>query len=526
MKKIIIRLSFSLLALGLTSTVFGQVEKGVLNWYNTGKAGLQTEKAYKLLKNQPSKTVIVAVIDSGVDIEHEDLQGKIWTNTKEIPGNGIDDDNNGYVDDVHGWGFLGSPDGKNQKYARLEKTRIYALYKDEFENIDASEVPTNRKADYDVFVAAKKSMEDDRELYEGYQSQMAQLPMIMKMVPQMVGQKLGKEDYTLKDLNKWKPKDAQDQQFRQIAIAIETGELSDEVIQAQIDQVNSMLDYYLNPDLNDREFIGDDPDDFNDVKYGNNDVDGPDALHGTHVSGIIAAIRGNDLGGDGVAENVLIMPIRAVPNGDEADKDIALAIRYAVDNGASIINMSFGKGFSIHKKEVYEALKYADDHGVLCVHAAGNDAKNLDTEINYPTDKYEFQDVKFTNYLTIGASTRDAKGKLAANFSNYGQTRVDVFAPGFEIYNTVPDNKYQKLQGTSMAAPMVAGVAAMLKSYFPELTMTQIKDVILSTAKSYKGKLQELPGSDTKVDFATLSVTGAVVDVYAAVKKCMEMTKK
>lgn len=526
MKKIIVKLTFSFFALGLTNIVFGQVEKDVLNWYNTGKAGMQTEKAYKLLKGKTSKTVVVAIIDSGMDIDHEDLKGKIWTNTKEIPGNGIDDDKNGYVDDIHGWSFLGSPDGKNQKYARMEKARIYALYKDEFDNLEASQVPANRKADYDVYLAAKKSMEEDKAEYEMAKSQMGQLPMIMKMVPQMVGQKLGKENYTMKDLEKWKAKDEQEKQIRRLAMMILNGDLNDEVIQQQVEQVDAMLNYYLDPSFNDREFIGDDANDLNDVKYGTNDVAGPDPLHGTHVGGIVGAIRGNNLGGDGVAENVLLMSVRAVPDGDEQDKDVALAIRYAVDNGASVINMSFGKAFSIHQKAVYEALKYADDHGVLCIHAAGNDAKNLEVETNYPTNKYSFQDAPFKHYLTIGASTRNAKGKLAASFSNYGQTTVDVFAPGFEIYNTVPGNKYKKLQGTSMAAPMVTGAAAMLKSYFPELSMLQIKDILLSTAKSYKGTQQALPGSETKVDFGTLSVTGAVIDLNAAVKKCLSMTKK
>lgn len=526
MKKVIIRLTFSLFALGITNVIYGQVDKKILNWYNTDKAGLHTEKAYKLLGDRPTKTVIVAVIDSGVDTAHQDLQDKIWVNTKEIPGNGIDDDNNGYIDDIHGWNFLGAPNGKNQENARLEKTRIYANHKAEFENVDAAQIPTDKKDLYEVWKKAKESMEEDKTMYENYKSQTDQLPMILKMVPQMVSQKLGKEDYTLKDLEKWKTKGVQEKQIKQLAIAIKNGDLNQEAIDEQVNQINSMLDFNLNPDYNDREFIGDDPDDFNDVKYGNNDVTGPDALHGTHVAGIIGADRGNGLGADGVAENIKIMAVRAVPNGDEADKDIALAIRYAVDNGAKVINMSFGKGFSPHQKEVYEALKYADDHDVLCVHAAGNDAKNLETEINYPTDKYSFQDNKFNNFLTIGASTKYPKGKLTASFSNYGQTRVDVFAPGLEIYNSVPGNKYKVLQGTSMAAPMVSGVAAMLKSYFPDLTMTQIKEVILKTSKSYKAVKEQLPGSDTMVDFGTLSVTGGVVDVYAATKECLKMTPK
>lgn len=526
MRKIIIQLSFSLFTIGITNVLYGQADKGILNWYNTSKAGMHTESAYKIVKNRSSQTVVVGIVDSGIDIEHEDLKGKIWTNTDEIPGNGIDDDNNGYIDDVHGWGFLGSPDGKNQKFARLEKTRIYAKYKDEFEGKEAASIPADRMSDYEVWTSAKSSMEEDKTKYEGYKVQSAQLPMLMQMIPQMVSAQIGKEDYTVKDLKKWKPKDEQAKQIKTFALAIKNGDITQEVIDEQMEQINDMLSYYLESNYNDREFIGDDADDFNDVKYGNPDVAGPDPLHGTHVGGIVGAIRGNNLGGDGVAENVLLMPVRAVPNGDESDKDIALAIRYAVDNGAKVINMSFGKGFSIHQKEVYEALKYADDHDVLLIHAAGNDAKNLDTESNFPTDMYSFQTEKFKNFLTIGASTKDAKGNLAASFSNYGQTKVDVFAPGFEIYNSVPGNKYKKLQGTSMAAPMVAGAAAMLKSYFPTMTMHEIKNVLLETAKSYKGKMQTLPGSeDTKVDFGTLSVTGAVIDLQAAVKKCIALEK-
>jgi subtilisin family serine protease len=219
------------------------------------------------------------------------------------------------------------------------------------------------------------------------------------------------------------------------------------------------------------------------------------------------------------------MPVRAVPNGDEHDKDIALAIRYAVDNGAQVINMSFGKGYSPMAKDVFEAFKYADAKGVLLVHAAGNDSKDVDVEKSYPTSMYDFQTNPLDHFLTIGASTRFAKEKLSADFSNYGQTKVDVFAPGYEIYNTVPQSAYKKLQGTSMAAPMVAGVAALLKSYFPSLTMKEIKEVILKSAKPYKGTKQMKPGTGELVDFATLSVTGSVVNVKNAVSMCMALEK-
>jgi subtilisin family serine protease len=327
----------------------------------------------------------------------------------------------------------------------------------------------------------------------------------------------------LKYLQKWNPNDDQNKQLKQFAMAMMTGELTPEVITEQKAQIEQMVNFNLNVEFDDRALIGDNPHDFTDTNYGNPDVEGPDALHGTHVGGIIGAIRGNDLGGDGVAENVLLMAVRAVPNGDEADKDIALAVRYAVDNGATVINMSFGKGYSPHQKEVYEAFKYADSKGVLLVHAAGNDAADVDSNPNYPTSLYSFQKEKLDLFLTIGASTRVGKEKLAANFSNYGQTKVDVFAPGFEIYNSVPQSEYKKLQGTSMAAPMVAGVAAMLQSYFPTLSMNEIKDVMLKSAKSYKGTKHMKPGSEELVDFGTLSTTGAVINVKNAVKMCLAL---
>ena len=280
--------------------------------------------------------------------------------------------------------------------------------------------------------------------------------------------------------------------------------------------IKSQMDYNLNVDFDDRSLIGDDPDDFSDVVYGNADVEGPDALHGTHVSGIIGAVRGNELGGDGVAENVKIMVLRAVPNGDEFDKDIALAVRYAVDNGADVINMSFGKAYSPHQKEVYAAFKYADKKGVLLIHAAGNDAKDIDVEPNFPTSKYSFQDKPLDHFVTIGASTKDKGAELVASFSNYGAIGVDVFAPGFEIYNAVPQSEYMNLQGTSMAAPMVAGAAAMLKSYYPELSMKEIKEVLYSTSVKYP-----------KVEgFADKSVSGGVVNLYKAAKACKKLAKK
>ncbi len=527
MKKRILVLSLSLFSFGIMNVLNAQENKEILNWYN-GSTGMNTEKAYAALKGKTSSTVIVAVIDSGMDAEHEDLKGKMWVNAGEIPNNGIDDDKNGYIDDIHGWNFLGGSDGKNQGPARLEKTRIYAQLRERFKDVKEANISAADKADFVEYKKLEQEINEERTKYQGILAQIEQFEGQMPMLKAMTEQKFGK-DYTVKSLmkKKKKAKSDDDKQMLGLAMSFASGELSDAVIKEQKEQIQSMIDYHLNPDYDDREAIGDNPHDFNDISYGNNDVEGPDALHGTHVGGIIGAIRGNGKGGDGVCENVKLMSLRAVPNGDEQDKDVALAIRYAVDNGASIINMSFGKAYSMHQKEVYDAFAYADSKGVLLVHAAGNDNADIDLDPNFPKNGYDFQTVRFSNWLTIGSCTRFAKEKLPSDFSNYGQTQVDVFAPGSEIFNAVPQSEYKKLQGTSMASPMVAGAAALLKSYFPQLTMLQIKDALMVSSKKYKGKKMIKPGTkDEMIDFAKLSVSGGVIDLVAAVKYCSALTVK
>lgn len=515
MKRFILKLSLSVFAFGIVQFSFGQenIEKDVLNWYN-GPNGMETEAAYKLVKKRDTKTVIVAIIDSGMDIEHVDLQGKIWVNTDEVAGNGIDDDKNGYVDDVHGWNFLGNRNGTNAAAMQLERTRLYAEMRD---RSDLSEEETA------LFEQLSKELEEERADYEGYLGQIAMLTPMIEGIPAMLKEKFGKDNVTMKDMSKYLKKNPDQEQAMGLAVAYISGELTLAALEEQRVQIQGMLDTHHNPDFDGRAVIGDDPKNFNDRNYGNNDVEGPDALHGTHVGGIVGSIRGNKKGGDGVANDVLLMSVRAVPDGDEYDKDIALAIRYAVDNGAQIINMSFGKKYSPNQKEVYDAFAYADSKGVLCIHAAGNDHKNIDKEPNFPTSVYSFQSKKLDHFITIGSCTRNTDGALPSSFSNYGKKGVDVFAPGSEIYNSVPQSDYQILQGTSMACPMVSGAAAMLKSYFPSMSMKEIADVLLSSAKSYKGVQQKHPETKEMSDFGDLSVTGGVVNLKNAIQKCLEM---
>ncbi len=511
----------------------GQVDKKVLNWYNGKAPGMETEKGYKkFLKKKKSTTVVVAVIDSGVDIEHEDLKGSIWKNEDEIPGNGKDDDNNGYIDDVYGWSYLGNKDGKDINEENLEMVRIYRKLHPKFDGKVEGDIAAEDKADWDLYQEVSEKIDAEVQKYKGIKENYGMLAkQILPMVETQLKTKFG-DDYTLKDVKKWKVAEgnAMEAQMKQLAIAYVSGELTQEVIDEGLKQISRMLDYNYNVEFDARHIVGDNPADFNDVTYGCNRVEGPDAGHGTHVSGIICATRGNDLGNDGVADNVQIMTLRAVPNGDERDKDIALAIRYAVDNGAKIINMSFGKSYSQFPDEVYEAMKYASDNDVLLVHAAGNDHKNIDEEPNFPKANYDGKS-EIPLLMTIGASTRFAKADkeagegLAAAFTNYGDKSIDIFAPGHAIYSTTPNDEYQTQNGTSMAAPMVSGVAALLKSYYPNLTMKQIRDIMVETGVDYNGHEVILPGKEELGDFGSLSKNGKLINVYRCLEKAEQMSK-
>lgn len=500
-------------------------DKKKLNWYNGTKYGMSTDKAYdKLLNGRKSETVIVAVIDSGVDIEHEDLAGKIWTNTGEIPGNGIDDDNNGYIDDVHGWSFLGNADGENVEHEQLEMTRMLAGYEKKYAGKEYSDLSDDEKKEFDEYKELKEKVDTNRKNAEKTMDRINGIYEQMKEADDKIKKKLGTDTYTVKDLKALK-KDADVGPSAEMMEGMMKNGLDMTTIEGYVHHFEGPIKYHYNTEYNARTIVGDDPSDFNDKYYGSPDCEGPDAMHGTHCAGIIGAIRGNGLGNDGVADNILIMSIRAVPDGDERDKDIALAIRYAVDNGASVVNMSFGKSYSPYKDEVIAAIRYAEEKGVLLIHAAGNDGKDIGENNNFPSPMYKSMSSEFTNWIEVGASTRYKKA-LAASFSNYSDKHVDIYAPGLEIYSTVPQSEYEESQGTSMAAPMVTGLAALLKSYFPKLTMFEIRDIILQSGQDVAENETPLPGDKKMVPFKALCETGKIANVYNAVEMAIEWEAK
>jgi subtilisin family serine protease len=496
--------------------------------------GISLNKAYQFLesKNKKAQPIIVAVLDGGIDTTHEDLLNVLWHNPKEIPNNGIDDDGNGYVDDYYGWNFLGNKNGENINKASDEKSRVYHLYKAKFygKEIDTTQLIQTEKYQYNIWKRA------DTELTTTSEDQVETMMLdvtckAIKRQCKTIGEELGKEEFSLEELEKFEPKTKEGKaaKFAYVngmkMLNIDAEEKNTTIIKELEDYVENkkmLATAKENPPRNYRlEIIKDDYNNINDKYYGNKDVMGGDATHGTHVAGIIAAQRNNGIGINGVADNVKIMMVRVVPDGDEYDKDIALGIFYAVNNGAKVINMSFGKSFSPEKKWIDSAIRYAASKDVLLIHASGNESYNVDEKENYPNATFLNKSIA-TNFITVGASSdlKITPNSIATDFSNYGKKTVDVFAPGIKIYSTVPKgNQYANLQGTSMASPIVAGIAALLRSYYPSLNALQIKDCIEKSVTIINDSIPcLLPGSKSdKVTFASLSKTGGIANAYNAV---------
>ena len=553
------------------------------NWFNldlvqNGYFGIGTEKAYsELLKDKkPKKQIVVAVIDGGVDIQHEDLKGVIWTNPKEIAGNGKDDDGNGYIDDVHGWNFIGSKNG-DLAYDNLELIRIYRKYNAKYAStIKSTVLDSAEKIEYALYT---KVTAEFGQKYDDADQNYRYLSAINKVLDS-VATVNKKKVPTLADIENYIPDDEMEERVKKI---IRSGSRKSggfekfyKEMKDAYKQYDIMIKYNLNPKYDERaSLVGDNYSNSSERFYGNNDVTGPNADHGSHVSGIIGAIRNNGIGINGISNQVLIMPIRVVPEGDERDKDVANGIRYAVDNGAQIISMSFGKGYKWDKSIVDQAVKYAEQKGVLLVHAAGNDNINLDHQENYPNKYFEGKELEAyrkaieksrrfvlpsvpldnrpgqyrggavkvdlkaleakntrsldslrmlipyaKNWIEVGASSYKDDDDLKASFSNYGKYSVDVFAPGFMIKSTTAGSKYEEFDGTSMAAPVVSGLAALVLSYYPQLTPTELRDVIIKSVVKvpHKVRFKNEKEESTRAMFSDICVSGGIVNAYNALK--------
>ncbi|WP_433764353.1 S8 family serine peptidase [Flavobacterium ginsenosidimutans] len=510
--------------------------------------GISLDKWYLQNKKKPkNKNLIIAVIDTQIDLKHEDLQGVIWTNTKEIPNNGIDDDHNGYIDDVNGWSFTGTKSGAYVVWNRYEYVRIVEKWGPLFKDKTESEIDVKDLYKFREYQRAAKVLKEKNEYYANWHKSLVYSVAVYPLAKDTLKYFFPKEDYTTNQLDsmykKYKINDKRYRQMRDdndkdlgalikcLMVCIEVGEETFKDVKDKETQLDSVLNKNLNINYNERLSIADNPE-ILEKGYGNNKIsntiEGIRTIqnHNTMVSGLLAANRYNNKGIKGMTD-AKIMPLNISPSGDEHDKDIAMAIRYAVDNGAKVINMSFGKEFSLHRDWVIDAFKYADEHNVLMVHSAGNDGEDSDKNIHFPNDlDYDEKTEICNNFINVGSTTKKFGPALVSDFSNYGKQNVDLFAPGEDIYTTCAENKYDFDSGTSFSAPMVTGTAALIWTYYPKLTAKQVKQIILDSGTPYNFEVI-LPGTtDKKVPFADLSKTGKVLNLYNAMQLAEKVSKQ
>jgi len=484
--------------------------------------GISADRAYELLRGKPSTPVIVAIIDSGIDIDHEDLKGVLWTNPGETAGNGVDDDKNGYTDDIHGWSFIGGSSGDVNEDT-YELTREFMRLDKKFADVPEKKVPGKQRKEYASYKVIKDKFtrlrDQNREEYAYYVKLNRNLALSIDTLQSAL-----KTDHLTLDvidtLHSTDPTLSFAKGFARLLLrnadpGTDLHKIKKDLEEA-VEHYRVIVEYGYNTEFDSRKTVGDDYADPRQRNYGNNNVEGPEPSHGTHVAGIVAADRTNTLGMTGIADNVRIMSVRAVPNGDERDKDVANAIRYAVDNGARVINMSFGKSISPEKFVVDDAVAYAESKGVLLIHGSGNEKTDNDADANFPNRTYA-TGKQAQNWIEVGATAAGTGKDFVADFSNYGKKSVDVFAPGVDIYSTVPNNGYEEKSGTSMAAPVVTGIAALLFSYFPDLTAVQVADIIKSSTRKFDNLKVNKPGGG-EAEFSDLSNTGGLVNAYTAVR--------
>lgn len=497
------------------------------NWHlqdhaTAGYYGVSAEKAFKgPLASKSPTNVVVAIIDSGTESFHPDLIANIWVNEDEVPGNQIDDDKNGYIDDIHGWSFIGGEDG-DVSHDNLEFTRVYKSYLEKFQGRKATEITESEQKDWKRFLEMDTEYKERLSKTYEEKQQFEQVISIYHLALETFRAEFGKEDITVDDLQSFDSSNEYTKGLKEFLILALQEDLASQIDEGR-EHLENSIQYSYNLDFDPRHVVGDNYNDPLERLYGNNHIDGPEAEHGTHVAGIVGA-KHNNFGVNGVCDNARLMIIRCVPDGDERDKDVANAIRYAADNGARIINMSFGKSLSPFKNAVDDAVKYAESKGVLLIHASGNDGRNMDIRKNYPNDEYETGG-QCQTWIEVAASG-PTSAEIAADFSNYGRKKVDLFAPGVDIYSTMTSNTYKREDGTSMAAPVVTGVAAVLLAYYPELSAIELKKVLMDGVVKPKKVKAIIPGqTKKKASLKKLCVSGGIVNLYNSVLLAEKLKK-
>ncbi|MGH1384462.1 S8 family serine peptidase [Kordia sp.] len=508
------------------------------NWhfkdiYEDSIPGISLDKAYReLLKNKKGSTIIVAVLDTELDIEHKDLKNQIWINSDEIPNNNIDDDNNGYLDDIHGWNYLQTVQGGNIQYSRFGCTRIIEKYKPIFENKTLQNIPSNKIKQFKeyqraikIFQKEKKYILEDIAAYKRIKNKFIEVDSLLtKYFP--------RKNYTISEIDsisKITNDSLLKPQLRFMKYYLKNN-INPKWADENIKNEKIKLDTWLDFSYNDRKVQGDNIDDISDISYGNNNIQGSKrGSHGTKVMSVLAATRNNDIGINGISNSLKVMFLGVAPLGNEHDKDIALAIRYAVDNGAKIINMSIGKEFSMHPEWLEEAFKYAESKDVLIVSSAGNKSYDLNSEFDYPDD-YNENGEYVKNFIKVGASSYKADSTMVWLSSNYSVKNVDIFAPGHKIY-CLSRSRARNSSGTSLASAVVSGIAALIRSHYPNLSAIEVKEIILESGISFDvDVVQPYPYGEkqppNKIPFSSLSKSGKIVNAYNALLMAEEVSKK
>ena len=494
-------------------------------------------------KKSTLNSIIVAVLDSQIDLNHEDLKDQIWVNTKEIANNNIDDDNNGYIDDVNGWNFIGKPNGGYFRYWNFEYSRIVSLKKEYLKlNI---KTPSDSLLFFNEYSKIDEKHKEELVYHKNWFKSLEYAVKIRSKAIDTLKYFFPKGDYTYERLDSLYQKsklnektfkqrrDANDEDLgaliNSVMIAIQMGLKQNEQLFELKNQLDSIVFRNLNIDFDDRKYICDNPD-ILEKGYGNNKLNSNiyQLTHSTEVSSIIAGQR-NQIGVNGFHNNIKIMPLCISTSGDEYDKDIAMAVYYAVDNGAKVINMSFGKEFSLNQKWVSDAFKYAEEHNVLLVHGSGNNSFNVDKNSYYPSDidyvRNKEKEV-VANFINVGSVSKRTDSTMVSPFSNYGKENVDIFAPGEEIHVAKPYTEYGYDSGTSLAGPMVSGTAALIWLYYPNLTVHQVKNIILESGITID-KMVVKPGTkEEMVPFSDLCKTGKVLNTYNAMQLAKKISKQ
>ena len=503
-----------------------------------GVHGVSLFKAQQLLIESKLKPtpIVIAILDGGIDTNHHQIRPLLWNNPKEIPGNQIDDDKNGYIDDIHGWNFLGNATGQNVDKASDEKSRIYHRYKNEFkqEELDSVNWDAKKKSTYTSWRQAAAEIvftEEDAD-------NLAFIKMAKNAVVKMgfiLIREMEDSNFTAEKLETYQPigKITADTKISYLRTLQALGIDRMNGHQSIVDDLNeyiagkekAAISLETPPEDIRKLIIKDRYEDLKDQYYGNNNITGPNAKHGTHVAGLAAGIIDTIFTKSNFNNPIKLMGVRVVPDGDEYDKDIALGIRYAVNNGAKIINMSFGKSFSPEQAWVDSAIRYAASKDVLIIHSAGNESYDLNNKTVYPSPYSSSFNNKASNMITVGASSDPIIAEsLLTDFSNYGNQIVDLFSPGNKIYSSLPNQTYGFTNGTSMSAPILSHIAAIVRAYFPKLSAIEVKAILLQSCwkPEDENSIFPIPQKDQSKKLKELSAEGGIINAALCIQNAIK----